>query len=87
MTDSRIFSSPELKENYEFLTHSSGLRVLIFPKRMTTTYAMLGVCESAGEDVDDIADRRTGRRGDHAHGGGIFGDSLLFGGVEQTFRL
>ncbi len=43
MTDSRIFSSPELRESYELLTHSSGLRVLICPKRMTTTYAMLGV--------------------------------------------
>ncbi len=43
MTDSRTFSSPELKESYEAFTHPSGLRILFCYKPMAATYAMLGV--------------------------------------------
>ena len=43
MIDTQVFSSPLLGETYECLTHPSGMRVLVFPKDMATSYAMLGV--------------------------------------------
>lgn len=43
MNDMQTFSSDLLGEAYHTLTHPSGLRVLVFPKDMATTYAMLGV--------------------------------------------
>ncbi len=43
MIDTQVFTSALLGESYERLTHSSGLRVLVFPKDMATSYAMLGV--------------------------------------------
>lgn len=49
MKNDRAFLSPELGERYELLTHKSGLRVLICPKKMSTAYAMLGVDYGAAD--------------------------------------
>ncbi len=43
MIDHAYFSLPALGETYHEVTHKSGLRILIAPKDMATTYAMLGV--------------------------------------------
>ena len=43
MTYDKKFTSEALGESYELVTHKSGLRVLVCPKDMATTYAMLGI--------------------------------------------
>lgn len=43
MTDKTLHTAPSLGETYEVMTHESGLRVLVCPKDMSATYAMLGV--------------------------------------------
>lgn len=39
----KIFSSPLLDEQYTKYTHASGLEIYIFPKKLTTFYAIFGV--------------------------------------------
>ena len=43
MINREIFESKLLNERYEKITHSSGLDVYVFPKKLTTTYALFGV--------------------------------------------
>ena len=43
MTESKLFESALLCERYEKITHSSGLDIYIFPKQLTTAYAIFGV--------------------------------------------
>ncbi len=43
MTNKTLYTSPSLGETYEEMTHKSGLRVLVCPKDMSATHAMLGV--------------------------------------------
>ena len=38
-----IFTSPILSEQYKKYTHPSGLEIYIFPKELTTFYAIFGV--------------------------------------------
>jgi predicted Zn-dependent peptidase len=42
-TASNIHSSSLLCESYYTHTHASGLSIYIFPKKLTTTYAIVGV--------------------------------------------
>jgi len=42
-TSSRIYQSSLLGESYTFFQHPSGLPVYVFPKKMTTTYALFAV--------------------------------------------
>ncbi|MBQ2773644.1 MAG: insulinase family protein [Clostridia bacterium] len=37
----QVFKSELLGEQYTLFTHSSGLRIYVFPKKMTSTYALL----------------------------------------------
>jgi len=39
----KIFTSELLNESYEKITHPSGLDIYVFPKKLTTTYAIFGV--------------------------------------------
>lgn len=41
MSDFSVFHSDLLNETYHFYRHPSGLKVFVFPKKMTTTYALL----------------------------------------------
>lgn len=41
--NSEIFTSELLGERYEKISHSSGLDIYVFPKKLTTTYAVFGV--------------------------------------------
>ena len=43
MIDIQTFESPLLCEKYEKITHPSGLDIYVFPKNLTTTYAIFGV--------------------------------------------
>ena len=43
MTNKEIFESAMLGERYERITHSSGLTIIVFPKKLTTAYAIMGV--------------------------------------------
>ena len=43
MTEKQIFESPLLCEKYEKITHPSGLDIYVFPKKLTTAYAVFGV--------------------------------------------
>lgn len=38
-----VFSSDLIGERYECIEHSSGLTVIVFPKKLTSTYAIMGV--------------------------------------------
>ena len=38
-----IFKSELLGERYEKISHPSGLDIYVFPKKLTTTYAIFGV--------------------------------------------
>ena len=38
-----FFASELLNESYEKITHPSGLDIYVFPKKLTTTYAIFGV--------------------------------------------
>jgi len=49
MTDSRVYKSPLLGEQYDDMRHSCGLRILVYPKEMETAYAMLGVGYGAAD--------------------------------------
>ncbi len=40
--EKNIFHSPLLHESYEVYHHPSGLTIYVFPKKMSTTYAILG---------------------------------------------
>ncbi len=55
MTDHAVFSLPTLGETYHEVTHESGLRVLIAPKDMATTYAMLGVKYGSADTPKHLA--------------------------------
>ena len=51
-----IFKNEKLGESYERFKHSSGLEIIVFPKKLTTAYAIMGVnCGSintnAGEKI------------------------------------
>lgn len=39
-----VFESAMLGERYERITHRSGLTVIVFPKKLTTAYAIMGIC-------------------------------------------
>ena len=43
MIEKKVFESALLGESYQKLTHSCGLDIYVFPKKLTTTYAILGV--------------------------------------------
>ena len=43
MIEKRIFESPLLGERYEIFKHPSGLDIYVFPKKLTTAYAVFGV--------------------------------------------
>lgn len=43
MIEKKLFESPLLFEKYEKITHSSGLDIYVFPKKLTTAYAVFGV--------------------------------------------
>jgi predicted Zn-dependent peptidase len=39
----RCFESPLLGDRYYAYTHPTGLEILVFPKKMSTSYALFGV--------------------------------------------
>ena len=39
----QIFKNDFLEEKYEKYVHSSGLEIYVFPKELTSTYALFGV--------------------------------------------
>ena len=43
MSDRKTYKSALLEEGYEKISHKSGLDIYIFPKDLTTTYAIFGV--------------------------------------------
>ena len=51
------FTSELLGESYTQKTHSSGLRIYVFPKKMTSTYALLATDFGAVDNTLDAAGR------------------------------
>ena len=43
MIDKTVFQSSILDEKYEKFNHPSGLEIYVFPKKLTTAYAIFGV--------------------------------------------
>ena len=43
MNNYKLYKSPLLCEEYREYKHSSGLTIIVFPKKLTTTYAIMGV--------------------------------------------
>lgn len=43
MTERKIYESALLNERYEKISHPSGLDIYVFPKKLTTSYAIFGV--------------------------------------------
>ena len=41
MSKFSVFHSDLLNETYHFYRHPSGMKIYVFPKKMTTTYALL----------------------------------------------
>ena len=58
MSGFEIKESALLGERYYIKKHASGLPVYVYPKKMSTTYAMLAVNFGS---LDDIADEKGGR--------------------------
>ena len=56
--DISLFKSELLGESYERITHESGLTVIVFPKKLTTTYAIMGVGCGSIDTVADIDGKR-----------------------------
>ena len=47
-----FFSSELIGESYELVRHPSGLTVIVFPKKLSTTYAIMGVnCGSINSEA------------------------------------
>ena len=47
----QVFSSERLGESYSFFEHSSGLKVYVFPKKMSTSYALFATKYGSLENV------------------------------------
>ena len=59
MIEKQIFESPLLFEGYEKFTHPSGLDIYVFPKKLTTTYAVFGVKYGSIHNSFVLADGKT----------------------------
>ncbi len=51
MNNMQIFECPAIKERYFKCTHPSGLDIYIFPKKMTSTYAIMGTRYGSVDNV------------------------------------